>query len=123
MADSYAASLAVEFAARNIAVNCVSAGPVYGEVLGKFPDAAEKVPYWEKITPTQRLTSCEDISPIIAFLLSKASSAVIGATWVVDGGVSLTGDCILPNSGVPTINPVGVSSLLNGFDEVVDTQA
>jgi NAD(P)-dependent dehydrogenase (short-subunit alcohol dehydrogenase family)/acyl carrier protein len=87
--ESLTRYLACELAPRGIRANCVSAGPVYGPLLGAFPDAAETIAHWERITPGGELCHPQDVAEVVAMLASDAARRVNGAVWVVDNGVSL----------------------------------
>jgi NAD(P)-dependent dehydrogenase (short-subunit alcohol dehydrogenase family) len=81
--------LAVELGGRGIRVNCVSAGPVYGDLITRFPDAQERIGHWESITPTGTLTRPDELARFIAFLISGTVPSANGATFTFDGGLSL----------------------------------
>lgn len=87
--ESLTRYLACELAAWGIRTNCVSAGPVYGELLEKFPDADETVNHWEQITPGGELCRPEDVATVVEMLLDDRAARVNGAVWVVDNGVSV----------------------------------
>lgn len=87
--ESLTRYLACELAPRGIRANCVSAGPVYGPLLGAFPDADNTIAHWERITPGGELCSAQDVAEVVAMLASDAARRVNGAVWVVDNGVSL----------------------------------
>ncbi len=82
--------LAVELAARNIAVNAVSAGPVLTDALHYFANAEKMLGSALDQTPAGRLTTPEDVAGIVAFLCSETAFMVRGQTIVVDGGLSQT---------------------------------
>ncbi len=81
--------LAIELAPQNIQVNAVSAGPVYGPLLERYPDSDKLVPYWESISSNQRLSTAEDVTHQVAYLLSPWADKVTGAVHMVDGGITL----------------------------------
>ena len=86
--ESLTRYLACELAPQGIRTNCVSAGPVYGELLEKFQDAEQTIAHWERITPGGQLCRPEDVVSVVEMLLDERSARVNGAVWVVDGGVS-----------------------------------
>lgn len=84
--------LACELGQLGIRVNCVAGGPVYGELLSKFPDARSTHDHWESITPDAQLCSPMDLANAIAFLVSDEAKGVNGAVWMVDHGFSAMED-------------------------------
>jgi len=84
--------LAGELGADGVRVNCVAGGPVYGDLLDKFPDARATQSYWESITPDGRLSSAVELAEAVAFLVSDAARGVNGAVWMVDHGFSANAD-------------------------------
>jgi len=91
--ESLTKRLAVDLAPRGIQVNCVSAGPVSGELVkDKWPGKERLVALWESATPLEnRLCEPADVCELVLFLLEPRSRFVTGATFVVDGGISATG--------------------------------
>ena len=87
--ESLTRYLACELAPIGVRANCVSAGPVYGELLEKFADADETVAHWENITPGGELCRPEDVAAVVEMLLDDRSARVNGAVWVVDNAVSV----------------------------------
>lgn len=89
--ESLTRSMAIEFAPYNIQVNCVSPGPVYGELLNKWPDSERLVRQWESNTAYNRLCEARDVSHFIAYLLSEPVKLFTGSVLVMDGGISSQG--------------------------------
>lgn len=89
--ESLTRSMAIEFAPYNIQVNCVSPGPVYGELLKKWPDSDRLVRQWESNTAYGRLCEARDVSHFIAYLLSEPVKLFTGSVLVMDGGISSQG--------------------------------
>jgi len=81
---------AAELAPRGIAVNCVCPGLVLTDAVESFPDKETRVEKTIKATPTQRLTTPDDVAQVVKFLCSSAASQIIGQTLVVDGGKTLS---------------------------------
>ena len=78
---------AVEFASKNIRINCIAPGFIATpllidcwseDVLQRFRD----------ITPQRRLGKPEEIAKVVMFLVSDDSSHITGQTILVDGGTS-----------------------------------
>jgi enoyl-[acyl-carrier protein] reductase III len=89
--ESLTRSMAIEFAKDNIQVNCVSPGPVYGELLNKWPDSERLIKQWESNTAYDRLCEARDVSHFIAYLLSEPVKLFTGSVLVMDGGISSQG--------------------------------
>lgn len=89
--ESLTRSLAIELAKDNIQVNCVSPGPVYGELLDKWPESERLVAQWEANTAYGRLCQARDVSHFIAYLLSEPVKLFTGSVLVMDGGISSQG--------------------------------
>ena len=89
--ESLTRSLAIELARDNIQVNCVSPGPVYGELLDKWPESRRLVAQWESNTAYGRLCEARDVSHFVAYLLSEPVKLFTGSVLVMDGGISSQG--------------------------------
>jgi NAD(P)-dependent dehydrogenase (short-subunit alcohol dehydrogenase family)/acyl carrier protein len=82
--ESLVRYLAVELGGDNIQVNAVSAGPVYGELMEKYPDLEKLRPRCEALTPRKRLNDEQEVAEAITFLLS--SSGMSGSVLLLDAG-------------------------------------
>ncbi len=89
--ESLTKSMAIEFAEDNIQVNCVSPGPVYGELLNKWPESSRLIKQWENNTAYTRLCEARDVSHFIAYLLSEPVKLFTGSVLIMDGGISSQG--------------------------------
>ena len=89
--ESLTRSMAIEFAPYDVQVNCVSPGPVYGELLDKWPDSERLIPQWEDNTAYHRLCRGDDVAHFVAYLLSDAVKLFTGSVLVMDGGISSQG--------------------------------
>jgi len=87
--ESLTKSMAIEFSADNIQVNCVSPGPIYGELLDKWPESKRLISEWEQHTAYDRLCESRDVSHFIAYLLSDSVKLFTGSVLVLDGGISV----------------------------------
>jgi enoyl-[acyl-carrier protein] reductase III len=84
--------LACELGPLGIRVNCVVGGPVYGDLLSKFPHSLSTQNHWESLTPDGELCDPIDLANTIAFLVSDDARGVNGAVWMVDHGFSSIAD-------------------------------
>jgi NAD(P)-dependent dehydrogenase (short-subunit alcohol dehydrogenase family) len=77
---------AVEYARKNIRVNCICPGYIKTEIMGaaldSYPGAADA-------TPLRRLGQPEEVAEVATFLASERASFVNGAIVPVDGGRSV----------------------------------
>ncbi|HEV7902267.1 MAG TPA: SDR family oxidoreductase [Pyrinomonadaceae bacterium] len=89
--ESLTKSMAIEFAPDNIQVNCVSPGPVYGDLLNKWPESERLIRQWESNTAYTRLCEARDVSHFIAYLLSEPVKLFTGSVLIMDGGISSQG--------------------------------
>ena len=77
--------LAIEYAKKNITVNCVSPGFIVSDMTMNI---AEKVKlYLTSRIPMGRLGNGEDVSNCVAFLSSEQASYITGETMHVNGGM------------------------------------
>ena len=86
--ESLTRYLAIELAPDNIQVNAVSAGPIYGELLSRYPDGGRLVPYWESLSAGHRLGDESDVASFVTYLLSDAANKITGSVLLVDSGGS-----------------------------------
>ena len=78
-------SLAIEYAKKNITVNCVSPGFIVSDMTMNI---AEKVKiYLTSRIPMGKLGTGEDVSNSVAFLSSEEASYITGETIHVNGGM------------------------------------
>ncbi len=82
---AFSKSLAIEYAKKNININCVSPGFIKTEMTDKIDENFKKI-LIEKI-PTGQLGTGEDVSNCVAFLASEMSSYINGETIHVNGGM------------------------------------
>ncbi len=78
-------SLAIEYAKKNININCVSPGFINSEMTEKIPENIKK-DLLSKI-PLNRMGSGEDVSNAVAYLASESASYITGETIHVNGGM------------------------------------
>jgi enoyl-[acyl-carrier protein] reductase III len=89
--ESLTKSMAIEFSADNVQVNCVSPGPVYGDLLNKWPESNRLIAQWESNTAYSRLCEARDVSHFVAYLLSDPVKLFTGSVLIMDGGISSQG--------------------------------
>ena len=81
-------SLAIEYAKKNITVNCVSPGFIVSDMTMNI---AEKVKlYLTSRIPMGKLGTGEDVSNCVAFLSSEQASYITGETLHVNGGMYMS---------------------------------
>jgi len=78
-------SLAIEYARKNITINCVSPGFIQSKMTDKIDESIKAV-LTLKI-PMSKLGTGEDVSNTVAFLSSDAASYITGETIHVNGGM------------------------------------
>ncbi|MEQ7009933.1 SDR family oxidoreductase [Actinopolymorpha sp. B17G11] len=95
--DALVRSMAVDHASDRIRVNAVAPGPVDtpllltsdpGRTPAPEPPAEPDRPADLPDTPQPRIARAEEIAEVVAFLASRASSYVTGATYAADGGMA-----------------------------------
>jgi 3-oxoacyl-[acyl-carrier protein] reductase len=82
---AFSKSLAMEYAKKNININCVSPGFIKTEMTEKISDEFKKI-LLSKI-PSGDLGSGEDVSNCVAFLASDMARYINGETIHVNGGM------------------------------------
>jgi len=78
-------SLAIEYAKKNITVNCVSPGFIQTNMTDKINESIKEV--LTSRIPMNKLGNGEDVSNTVAFLASEAASYITGETIHVNGGM------------------------------------
>ena len=84
----FSKSLAIEYAKKNININCVSPGFIKTEMTDKINEEFKKV-LISKI-PSGNLGTGEDVSNCVAFLASDISKYINGETIHVNGGMYMS---------------------------------
>ena len=82
---AFSKSLAIEYAKKNININCVSPGFINTEMTEKISDEFKKT-LISKI-PAGNLGTGEDVSNCVAFLASEMANYINGETIHVNGGM------------------------------------
>lgn len=80
-------SVACEWAADNVRVNCVAPGGIASSGFDTYPpEVAPKLYEFQERVPLQRYGTESEISAAIVFLLSPAAAYITGSCLRVDGG-------------------------------------
>ena len=87
-----ARGLSAELVERGIRVNVVSPGPIETPIYGRLELPEDKVQEMAEgilsQVPMKRMGSADEVAEAVLFLSSSASSYVLGAELVVDGGMT-----------------------------------
>ena len=81
-------SLAIEYAKKNITVNCVSPGFIVSDMTMNIADKVKL--YLTSRIPMGKLGTGEDVSNCVAFLSSQEASYITGETIHVNGGMYMS---------------------------------
>ena len=81
-------SLAIEYAKKNITINCVSPGFIVSDMTMNIADKVKL--YLTSRIPMGKLGTGEDVSNCVAFLSSKEASYITGETIHVNGGMYMS---------------------------------
>lgn len=92
-ARSLVQTASLELAERGIRVNAISPGPIDTPGFGRWGVPQEVVAAareeFTKRSPSKRFGTADEVAQVALFLASDASTYVVGAELVVDGGMSL----------------------------------
>ena len=101
-------TLAVEWAPRNILINCVAPGYIASSGLRRYPTGLDWIKQLQSYVPLKRFGRAEEVAGLVVFLASPAASYITGQTLTVCGGRSLWGEHwpipdpdVLPELDVP----------------------
>ena len=81
-------SLAIEYAKKNITINCVSPGFIQSNMTDRIVESIKLV--LTSRIPMAKLGTVEDVSNSVAFLSSDAASYITGETIHVNGGMYMS---------------------------------
>ena len=81
-------SLAIEYAKKNITVNCISPGFIVSDMTMNIADKVKL--YLTSRIPMGKLGTGEDVSNSVAFLSSEQASYITGETIHVNGGMYMS---------------------------------
>lgn len=100
-------TLAVEWAAHDVLINCVAPGTILSTGMHNYPPEVPAAA--AKLIPLQRLGTVQEVADSVLYFLSPAGDFTTGATLRVDGGGSLWGDAHMiperPDAQPPEIPP------------------
>ncbi len=83
-------TLAVEWVASNVRINCVAPGIIKSTGTDQYPQ--ELVEMSRLRTPMKRHGTPDEVAELVGYLASDASAYVTGEVWYIDGGAHLWGD-------------------------------
>ena len=89
--EASARYLASDLGAKNIRVNCISAGPIRTLSSAAFPGFRSMLRVAESVSPLRRNVTQEDVAKSALYLLSDLASGVTGETLHVDSGYNVIG--------------------------------
>ena len=78
-------SLAVEWAMRNVRVNCISPGYIGTELTLNSPALAPLIEQWNAMAPLKRLGRPEELQAIAVYLAGDTSAFTTGSDFIIDG--------------------------------------
>lgn len=78
-------SLAVEWALKNVRVNCISPGYIGTELTLNSPTLKPLIEQWNAMAPLKRMGKPEELQAIAVYLASDASTFTTGSDFVIDG--------------------------------------
>lgn len=78
-------SLAIEWAKRNVRVNCISPGYIGTELTLNSPDLKPLIAQWNAMAPMGRMGTPEELQSVCVYLAGDTSTFTTGADFIVDG--------------------------------------
>ena len=78
-------SLAIEWASKNVRVNCISPGYIGTELTLNSPALQPLIKQWNEMAPLHRMGRPDELQGIAVYLAGDASSFATGSDFVVDG--------------------------------------
>jgi NAD(P)-dependent dehydrogenase (short-subunit alcohol dehydrogenase family) len=78
-------SLAVEWATRNVRVNCISPGYIGTDLTLESPSLKPLIEQWNAMAPLHRLGRPDELQAIAVYLAGDTSAFTTGADFVIDG--------------------------------------
>lgn len=99
-------TLAVEWAARGIRLNCVAPGLIVTSGLSRYPMPLDQIAQLARHVPAKRFGGADEVAWLVAYLASPAAAYITGQTLTIDGGKELWGDwwpIADPKGGLPEV--------------------
>ena len=78
-------SLAVEWAMKNIRVNCISPGYIGTELTLSSPTLKPLIEQWNAVAPLHRMGRPDELQAIAVYLAGDTSAFTTGSDFVIDG--------------------------------------
>jgi NAD(P)-dependent dehydrogenase (short-subunit alcohol dehydrogenase family) len=78
-------SMAVEWATKNVRVNCISPGYIGTELTLNSPTLKPLIEKWNEMAPLKRMGKPEELQGIAVYLAGDASSFTTGSDFIIDG--------------------------------------
>jgi len=90
--EAMSRTLAVEWANRNVLVNCVAPGYIASSGLKRYPAELGVLGMIKTCVPLKRLGTRDEVAWMVAYLAGPAGAYITGRTITIDGGKELWGD-------------------------------
>lgn len=84
--ESFSKSIAVEYAKKNVRINCVAPGFIKTSYFKSFKKRTNLYKWTKSKIPMGRWGNPSEVTPLVEFLISQKSSYITGTTIFVDGG-------------------------------------
>jgi NAD(P)-dependent dehydrogenase (short-subunit alcohol dehydrogenase family) len=78
-------SLAIEWATRNVRVNCISPGYMATELIKNSDQLKPLISKWNEMAPMKRMGNPEELQSICVYLAGDTSSFTTGSDFIIDG--------------------------------------
>lgn len=78
-------SLAIEWATRNVRVNCISPGYIGTELTLSSPTLKPLIEQWNAIAPLHRMGRPDELQAICVYLAGDTSKFTTGSDFIIDG--------------------------------------
>jgi NAD(P)-dependent dehydrogenase (short-subunit alcohol dehydrogenase family) len=78
-------SMAIEWAKRNVRVNCISPGYMATELIKESKQLKPLISQWNEMAPMGRMGNPEELQSICVYLAGDTSSFTTGSDFIIDG--------------------------------------